>query len=528
MMRPEAWNPPVELSVAEQTVVQRIKRAKLFSFLRRKRHELFDTAFQEELGTLYQESERGAVPVLPAKLALVTLLQAYTGASDDEAIEALVMDRRWQLVLDCLDAEHAPFGKGTLVRFRQALIAKDLDRRLIERTVELATRDEVREMSPRHLRAALDSSPLWGAGRVEDTYNLLGHALRKAVGVLARQQGRELAAVATELGAEVIAGSSLKAALDLDWDDPEQQARALVVVLAAVEACERQLAQAAPDTVPAGVPAALAVAHQIEAQDVVEGAAGQPVLRQGVAPERRISVEDADMRHGRKSKSLLVDGFKRHVLHDLDRKLIVAVGVTPANVPEATVTDQIAADLAHQGFQLDELDIDRAYLSSTLVRERPPELQISCKAWPVRNGPNGCFPKTAFTLDWEAGTIHCPNAVSLPFQPGAKVQFPADACTACPLRARCTSSAHGRSVTIHPDERLLQELRERQQTPAGRAKLRERTAVEHTLAHISQWQGRDARYLGQRKNLFDLRRTAAVHNLHVLMRQPQPTDEAAA
>jgi len=35
------------------------------------------------------------------------------------------------------------------------------------------------------LRVALDSSPLWGPGRVEDTINLLGHALRKVVGVLA-------------------------------------------------------------------------------------------------------------------------------------------------------------------------------------------------------------------------------------------------------------------------------------------------------------------------------------------------------
>jgi len=248
----------------------------------------------------------------------------------------------------------------------------------------------------------------------------------------------------------------------------------------------------------------------------------------GVAPDRRISVEDADMRHGRKSKSLLVDGYKRHVLRDLDRQLIVAVGVTSANVPEATVTDQIAADLAHQPFHLDELHIDRVYLSSTLVRERPPDLQISCKAWPVRNGPDGQFPKTAFTLDWTAGTIHCPNEVSVPFQPGDTIRFPVSSCTPCPLRARCTSSQHGRSVTIHTDERLLQELRERQQTPAGRAKLRERTAVEHSLAHIGQWQGRDARYIGQRKNLFDLRRTAAVHNLHVVMRQPQPTGEAAA
>jgi hypothetical protein len=38
--------------------------------------------------------------------------------------------------------------------------------------------------SSRSLRAALDSSPLWGAARVEDTYNLLGHALRKALSVM--------------------------------------------------------------------------------------------------------------------------------------------------------------------------------------------------------------------------------------------------------------------------------------------------------------------------------------------------------
>jgi hypothetical protein len=37
-------------------------------------------------------------------------------------------------------------------------------------------------------------------------------------------------------------------------------------------------------------------------------------------------------------------------------------------------------------------------------------------------------------------------------------------------------------VAIHPDEALLAELRQRQQTPAGRAKLRERVQVEHGAA----------------------------------------------
>jgi len=44
------------------------------------------------------------------------------------------MDRRWQLVLDCLDTEQAPFRKGTLVAFRKLLIEAHMDRRLIERT----------------------------------------------------------------------------------------------------------------------------------------------------------------------------------------------------------------------------------------------------------------------------------------------------------------------------------------------------------------------------------------------------------
>jgi DDE family transposase len=150
------------------------------------------------------------------------------------------------------------------------------------------------------------------------------------------------------------------------------------------------------------------------------------------------------------------------------------------------------------------------------VRERSADLLIYCKAWPVRNGTR--FLKTAFELDWEQQRIRCPNQQEMPFEPGGTVHFPAEVCAACPLRERCTSSPRGRSVSIHPDEALLGELRQRQLTAAGRTKLRERVAVEHTLAHVGSWQGRRARYRGDRKNLFDLRRCAVVHNLHVLAR----------
>ena len=517
-MRPSGWHPPIEPTPEEQAVLERIKRAKLFVFLRNHRHEIFTEEFQEELGTIYRESALGRPPVPPAQLALATILQAYTGVSDDEAIEAMAMDRRWQLVLDYLDArEPPPFSKGTLVGFRKALIEHELDRRLVERTVEVARRRG--GFSSRRLRAALDSSPLWGAGRVEDTYNLLGHALKKALGVIARQQGRGLAEVATEAGASVVVGTSLKAALDLDWDDPEERTQALVRVLEALDAVEEYLDGGTTGEWEA-TPAGIESARRVRAQDVEEGVThGLPGLRRGVARERQVSVEDPEMRHGRKSRSHRFEGYKRHVLRDLDTGLVRAVGVTPANAPEAKVTESIARDLSAQEVELTELHIDRAYLSSELVRERPEHLEVYCKAWAVRNA--GRYPKTAFSLDWERELLRCPAGVSMPFKVGGVVRFPAKTCEVCPLRERCTKSKKsGRSVSIHPDERLLEELRERQRTPQGRAKLRERVKAEHSLAHIGHWQGDRSRYIGVRKNLFDLRRSAVVHNLHVIARIP--------
>ena len=369
---------------------------------------------------------------------------------------------------------------------------------------------------------------MWGASKVEDTYNLLGHALKKAIGVIAGQQGRGLAEVAQDIKVDIVTGSSLKAALDLNWDDPDQKNLALGIVVDALEQFETFVQAQPKNTEHPQVRSALETARLIESQDVEVDTNGEVKLRTGVAKERRISIEDEEMRHGRKSKSQRFDGYKRHVLRDLDNGLVRAVGVTRANIPEASVTDAIAIDLKCQQVNLVELHIDRAYLSSSLVQNRSDELTVYCKAWQVRQGKGIQFTKTAFILDWENETICCPNQIILPFKVGGKVQFPKHICATCPLKERCTTSKTGRSVSIHPDEPLFRELQQRQLTLAGRAKLRERVAVEHSLSHIGRWQGDQARYVGSRKNLFDLRRTAVVHNLHVLAKIFTHTTEHSA
>jgi len=212
------WTPPIALSPEEQKIAARTQKArKCFVFLRTIRHELLDADFQHTLAQSYSAEPGGKAPVEAGMLALATLLQAYCHVGDRDAVELSVMDKRWQMVLDCLGAKQPPFSQATLLNFRLRLIAHNLDKTRLERTV--AGAEQTGGFGARPLRAALDSTPLFGASRVEDTLNLLGHALRKAVGVAAQELGTSAEALVEAAGLVLVGHSSLKAALDLDWGE---------------------------------------------------------------------------------------------------------------------------------------------------------------------------------------------------------------------------------------------------------------------------------------------------------------------
>ena len=167
----------------------------------------------------------------------------------------------------------------------------------MERTIELATQRE--GLGPRQLRAALDSSPLWGAGRVEDTYNLLGPAMRKAVGVVATQQGRELSDLSEAMGTSRLTQSSLKARLDIAWDASTERGDALRRLANLLETVTVWVETRTPPSPVAQ--ASLKTAQQIQRQDLELSDAGSLQWQQGVARNRRISIDDPHLRHGRKS-----------------------------------------------------------------------------------------------------------------------------------------------------------------------------------------------------------------------------------
>lgn len=511
------WSPPVATTPQEDWILKQCKKAKLFVFLRAHRHELFDDAFQAELAGMYKARESGKAPVPPALLAMVTLLQAAMGVSDEDAIEFAIMDRRWQMLLDTLGEDERPFSQGTLFNFRERLISADMDRRLLERTVELATK--TREFSPKALRAAFDASPLFGAGRVEDTFNLIGHAARDLLGSAAKRLRLTVEETAKRAGIPLVTASSLKRALDIDWDDPAQKREALQRLLAQVQSLtsfiEREL-QSEIEKEP--MRGQFATLSQILGQDLEPDPEGGGMrVRRGVARERRISIRDGEMRHGRKSKRSRVDGYKRHVVVDIDTTLIVGAAVTPANRPEAEAFGSLLVDAAQYG-DLSDAFIDRGYLAAPAITEiRAAGVSVHSKAFPLHNA--GKFTKADFHLDLTCKRITCPNDVSMPFEAGQTVHFPTSKCRPCPRREGCTTATErGRSVTIHSQEEFFVELRANQKTTAGRETLRQRTVVEHSLAAVGRSQGDKARYVGERKNLFDLRRHAAVTNLFTAAR----------
>ena len=152
------------MTKSEALILKRCTKRKLFSFLRLHLHEIFDEELQEKLASANEERRRGEDPVPPAQLAMAALLQAAFNVPDHDVPEMLVMERRWQMVLDCAGADEPPFTQATVYRFRERLIEHGLDKVLFDKTVALAKKTGA--FGAAKLRAAFDSSPLYGAGRV--------------------------------------------------------------------------------------------------------------------------------------------------------------------------------------------------------------------------------------------------------------------------------------------------------------------------------------------------------------------------
>jgi Transposase DDE domain/Transposase domain (DUF772) len=455
----------------------------------------------------------------PSLLALLTLLQHEGGCSDAEAIARSAFDLRWAAVLG--RAAGTPLcAKSTFQLFRAHLILHDRVRLVFEQSLAEARRAGLLKGAP--LRVALDTKPILGRGAVEDTYNLLSTGIQQLVRALAIGSGQAPAAWAQAHDLARYFGPSVKGSAALDWSQPAARNQ----FLAEIVTDARRLLRTAGTVLASGeapaVQEAAALLSQLLLQDVVErddGAGGiKAMLTVGTAPERRPSASDPEQRHGRKSKSKRFTGHKASVAVEVDSQLIVDVTVLSGSAGDASeALAQVERVEATTGQTVSQSLGDCAYGGGETRQAFATAGRELIAKVPQESGNGGLFPKRAFLIDVERETVTCPGGQTTGRftreKDGGKTFSFGAVCQHCPLRSQCTAAAGGRTLHVHAQEELLSAARALQQTPAGRAVLRERVVAEHRLARLGQLGCGRARYLGRRKTRFQLLILATVANL---------------
>ena len=501
-----------------------VGRDSFYGWLASQRGELFrDAAFA---GLYVLDNGRPSVP--PSLLATALVLQTYDGVSDDEAKQRADYDLRWKVALG-VELDARPFAKSTLQEFRAQLIVHEKQAAIFQQSLELAKRRgkfRAKTGEQRKLKVALDTTNILGRGAVKDTYNLLGDGIVKLARVLAKLSGQPLMAWAQAQGyGRYVGQTSLKGTAEIDWSDASERRRFLAEIVSDADRLLEQ-ARVARTGLEEGSAAeatlleAAGLLSRVLLQDVERREDG-PALKQGVAKDRLLSVHDPEMRHGRKSASKRFDGHKAAVAVDTDEPIITAVTVLAGNAPDAEgALELIEQTEANTGCEVEEAMGDCAYGSGE-TRQAFAEAGRTIVAKVPNPSNQGCFPKTAFVLDLEARSATCPGGqTTQDFKPsptgGGQFRFAAAVCAACPLRPQCIRGVGGRTVALHPQERLLQAARAFQATPAFAEYRRRRQVVEQRIARLVQLGIRQARDVGWAKTEFQLLMAAAVANLTYL------------
>ncbi|MFC2023486.1 IS1182 family transposase [Chloroflexota bacterium] len=511
---------------ADHVYLDHVGEGTFYGFLARHRGELF---YDEDFAEFYSP-DQGRPSVPPSLLATALLLQTHDRVSDKEAKARADYDLRWKVALG-VEEKARPFAKSTLQLFRAQLVLKEKMRAVFQRSLEYARQSGY--MKKHKLRAVLDTTYILGRGAVKDTYNLLADSMRQLLRALAQAEGTELEVWATEQGYERYMASSIKGEAELDWDNEQSRSEFLGGIVTDADrllgVADEALASLAEGEGGRGrIQRAAELMRQLISQDVERGE-GQATLKEGVARDRVLSVHDPEMRHGRKSSSKRFDGHKAAIAVDAESQLITAVEVLAGNAADSEQALELtAASEENTGLKVEETIGDCAYGSGN-TRQAFADEDRKLVAKVGRHGRRGQIPKEEFRINLGDMTCTCPAGQTTQTlikvgkwtdRHGKKHQrwaflFGAGFCSVCARRSECVwaKGRQGRSICLHPQERLLQEARELQESAAFKEYRQTRQTAEHRLARLVQLGMRQARYFGRRKTLFQLLMAATVANL---------------
>jgi hypothetical protein len=456
----------------------------------------------------------GRPSIPPSLLAKVLLLQHRTGASDEQAMEAVAWDLRWKIALG-LPVDHEGWHPTSLTKFRARLLLHKKEGLALENTLRLAGELGLLEGAVEQI---IDSTPMLGAAATQDTVRLVRHGVRKLIDAVAE--------------ADAAMAGRLDRALEFDYRQPNDKPDCAWRIKAERE---RMLTRVAQDALRAlraveqddGL---LADDRIAEAHRLLTELVGQdfdldddhiPRLHRGTRAGRIISTVDVEMRHGRKSQHTRFDGYKLSATAtNTEVPLITAVDVAPAGEqdgpqakhlidgqPEARRPQRLLGDTAYG------LGPVRAELAERGIEVLAPVLESRHR--------DDRIAKRDFIIDLATGTIGCPGGqtATIRCEPSGqrRARFAKAGCDRCALRDRCVTPARGdRTILLAADEELLQAAR-RQLADAATAEhlRRTRPRIERLLGLLAARYGaRKSRYVGRAKARLQAAWAAALVNLN--------------
>jgi Transposase DDE domain/Transposase domain (DUF772) len=493
----------------------------IYAVLHRECRDLFpDGMFAD----LFAQEGRHSVP--PMIVAVVMVLQRLEGLSDREAVDRFAFDVRWKYAAGGLDFDHPGFVHTVLVDFRARLAASGRPDRIFATTVEVAGKAGLVGR-----RRVLDSTPIYDAVATQDTITLI----RSAIRALLRAAERPLRVELRELISSGDAYTDMAKPV-IDWTDPAERE---ALIDSRAKDAHAMLAHLDGRELPAGVERAAVLLATVVGQDLDHGSDGVFRIARRVAKDRVISTVDPQARHGHKTSARGFDGYKGHVAADPDSEVVTATRVTAGNTGDADAAVGLLADLlgetgpAQTGGRQGPDDPgrgpdpapsataygDAAYGKGEVLEElEAAGIEAKFKTQPPVNS-GGRFTKDAFDINLNDQTVTCPNGVTAPIERDARGDGTArfgTACASCPLAARCTTAASGRTVTVSRHEEHLTRARANSADPEWQTDYRAtRPKIERKIAHLMRRRhgGRRARMRGREKIAADFSLLAAAINI---------------
>ena len=454
--------------------------------------------FPDEMFADLFPSGRGR-PSVPAEvIATAMVLQALEGLSDRDAAARLRTDIAWKVAAGlALDDEGIHYSVFTYWRSR--LRASDRKERIFDAVRDVV--DSTGVLSGKR-RRALDSTVLDDAVATQDTVTQLISAIRRV---------RRLV---PEAGAVEVTGHDYERAGKpvVAWDDPVAK-QALITglvndalaVIAALDGVSLTDEQAD----------AVGLLALVAGQDVEPGDEdGTWRIARSTAPGRVISTVDPESRHIHKTVHSYRDGYKAHVAVEPDTGIITDCALTPGDVTDGSAAAGLLADDA------ENLEVygDAAYGSGdTRAEIRDAGHDPVIKPMPLRPVVPGGFTRDDFMVDHRARTVTCPAEVTVSITKHGRATF-GTRCTGCPLRARCTTSPHGKkmAITVHDDELVHARAAWRDPIVLDHYR-RHRPMVERAIAWLVANSNRRVPYRGVERNQQWLAVRTAALNLRRLV-----------